>query len=152
MPALNTPQFDWEKSRLPRKAQPVPPIFQPEVAARAIVWAADHHPRELFVGGSTMQAIIGNKLFPGLLDWYLSRTGYQSQQTDEPRDPNRPYNLWEAVPGDPGAHGRFDDRAKGSSILTQLRMNRGRVAALGIGLAGILSGVLLTSWRTDGDR
>ena len=82
MPALNTPQFDWEKSRLSHQAQPVPPIFQPEVAARAIVWAADHHPRELFVGGSTVQAILGNKLFPGLLDWYLSRTGYQSQQTE----------------------------------------------------------------------
>jgi hypothetical protein len=112
MPALNTPQFGWVKSRLPRKAQPVPPIFQPEVAARAIYYAA-HHPcrREYYVGFSTVKAIFGNKLVPSLGDRYLARTGYDAQQHDGAEDPNRPNNLWEAVPGDHGAHGTFDSRA-----------------------------------------
>src|SRR5690348_16456315 len=82
MPALNTPQFDWVKSRLPRKPQPVPPIFQPEVAAEAIVWAADHYRREWYVGGPTVLAIVGNKIAPSLGDWYLSRQGYDAQQYD----------------------------------------------------------------------
>src|SRR5205085_2739538 len=81
MPALNTPQFDWVRSRLRRRAQPVPPIFQPEVGARAVYWAAHHHRREVFVGGPTVAAIVGNKLAPGILDYYLGRTGYDSQQT-----------------------------------------------------------------------
>lgn len=111
MPALNTPQFSWVKSRLPRKAQPVPPIFQPEVGARAVYWAAHHRRRELFVGGSTVAAITGQKLIPGLLDEYLGRTGYRSQQYDGPRDANVPNNLWESVPGDFAAHGTFDEGA-----------------------------------------
>ncbi len=117
MPALNTPQFGWVKSRLPRKAQPVPPIYQPEVAARAIYYAA-HHPerREYYVAGSTVKAIFGNKLAPSFADRYLARTGYDSQQYDGPEDPNRPNNLWEPVPGDHGAHGAFDDRARDHSL------------------------------------
>jgi short-subunit dehydrogenase len=111
MPALNTPQFGWVKSRLPHKAQPVPPIYQPEVAARAVYWAAHHRRREINVGLSTLATVIGNKLIPGLLDHYLGRTGYKSQQTSEPEDPERPSNLWQPVAGDHGAHGRFDDRA-----------------------------------------
>jgi NAD(P)-dependent dehydrogenase (short-subunit alcohol dehydrogenase family) len=114
LPALNTPQFGWVKSRLPNKAQPVPPIFQPEVAARAIVWAADHPRRELYVGWPTVKAILGNKLFAGLLDRYLAQTGYQGQQTAEPADPHRPHNLWQPVDDthDLGAHGSFDRRAR----------------------------------------
>jgi NAD(P)-dependent dehydrogenase (short-subunit alcohol dehydrogenase family) len=108
MPALNTPQFGWVKSRLTHKAKPVPPIFQPEVGARAIYWAAHHRRRELYVGGPTVEAILANKLAPGALDRYLGRTGFRSQQTAEPEDPNRPDNLWEPVPGDHGAHGAFD--------------------------------------------
>lgn len=117
MPALNTPQFGWVKSRLPHKAQPVPPIFQPEVAARAIYYAA-HHPkrREYFVGGSTVKAIFGNKLAPSLADRYLARAGYDSQQYDGREDPYRPNNLWEPVSGDHGAHGDFDSRARSSSL------------------------------------
>ncbi len=145
MPALNTPQFDWVKSRLPHQAQPVPPIFQPEVAARAIVWAAYHHPRELYVGGSTLKAILGNKLLPGLGDWYLSRTGFQSQQTQQPRDPERPNNLWESVPGDYGAHGRFDERSADSSSFLQLREHWKWVAALGAGLASVLMGLAVAA-------
>jgi hypothetical protein len=117
MPALNTPQFGWVKSRLPRKAQPVPPIFQPEVAARAIYYAA-HHPekREYYAGWSTVKAIVGNKLAPSLGDRYLAHNGYEAQQHDGPEDPNRPNNLWEPVAGDHGAHGTFDNLAKASSL------------------------------------
>jgi len=116
MPALNTPQFGWVKSRLKHKAQPVPPIFQPEVGARAIYWAAHHNRREVFVGWPTVAAIEGNKLAPGALDRYLGRTGYTSQQTSEPEDPNRPDNLWKPVEGDYGAHGTFDSRAHPHSL------------------------------------
>ncbi len=116
MPALNTPQFGWVKSRLPHKAQPVPPIYQPEVAGRAIYYAA-HHPgrREYYAACSAVKAIFGNKLAPSFADRYLARTGYESQQYDGPEDPNRADNLWEPVPGDHGAHGNFDSRAKSSS-------------------------------------
>jgi NAD(P)-dependent dehydrogenase (short-subunit alcohol dehydrogenase family) len=115
LPALNTPQFDWVKSRLPNRAQPVPPIYQPEVAADAIVHAAEHPRREVWVGAPTVLAIVGNRLAPWYLDRRLARTGYESQQTSEPEDPDRPDNLWAPLPGDRGAHGRFDDRALASS-------------------------------------
>ncbi len=117
MPALNTPQFGWVKSRLSHKAQPVPPIYQPEVAARAIYYAA-HHPgrREYYAAWSAVVAIMGNKLAPWLADRYLARTGYQSQQYDGLDNPNRPNNLWKPVPGDHGAHGKFDGRARSSSL------------------------------------
>lgn len=133
MPALNTPQFEWVKSRLPRKAQPVPPIFQPEVAARAIYYAAHHRRREIYVGRSTVAAILGEKIAPGLLDIYLGRTGYNSQQHDGHEDPNRPNNLWEPVAGDYAAHGAFDSRASATSPELWLDLNRGwlGVAALG---------------------
>src|SRR5439155_2733750 len=93
MPALNTPQFGWVKSRLKHKAQPVPPIFQPEVGARAIYWAAHHGRRELHVGWPTVEAIVANKFVPGALDHYLARNGFRSQQTSQLEDPNRPDNL-----------------------------------------------------------
>jgi len=116
LPATNTPQFDWTRSRMPRKAQPVPPIFQPEVAARAIHWAAHNERRELYVGWPTVKAIIGDKLAPGLADWYLGRNGYDAQQTDEPETRDRRDNLWEPLPGDHGAHGRFDERDRKSVV------------------------------------
>jgi len=112
MPALNTPQFGWVKSRLPRKAQPVPPIFQPEVAADAIYFAAHNPRREFYVGLPTVGAIVADRIAPGLLDRYLARTGYDSQQYNGAEDPNRPDNLWQPVPGDHGAHGAFDSRAQ----------------------------------------
>ncbi|MFZ0917470.1 MAG: SDR family oxidoreductase [Candidatus Udaeobacter sp.] len=112
MPAFNTPQFGWVKSRLPRKAQPVPPIFQPEVAAEAIYFAAENPRREFYVGLPSVKAIVANKIAPGLLDHMLARTGYDSQQYDGSEDPNRPNNLWQPVPGDRGAHGAFDARAR----------------------------------------
>ena len=136
MPALNTPQFGWVKSRLPRKPQPVPPIYQPEVAARAIVHAAGHYRREWFVGLPTVIAILGNKLAPGLGDWYLGRQGYGSQQYNGPADPNRPNNLDSPVPGDHGAHGDFDARAHNWSFQARLDRHRGWIfAALGLVVA-----------------
>src|SRR5437870_5880922 len=111
LPALNTPQFGWVKSRLPRKAQPVPPIFQPEVAAEAIYFAAHDPRREFYVGAPSVAVITVNKFAPALLDHYLARTGHDSQQHDGEEDPNRPDNLWQPVPGDHGAHGAFDVRA-----------------------------------------
>jgi len=138
MPALNTPQFGWVKSRLQHKAQPVPPIFQPEVGASAIYWAAHHRRRELYVGWPTVKAITGNKIAPGLLDHYLGGTGYDSQQTAEPVEPNRPDNLWKPVAGDHGAHGRFDNRARAHSYQLWADLNRlwiglGVAAATGAG-------------------
>ena len=138
MPALNTPQFGWVKSRLQHKAQPVPPIFQPEVGASAIYWAAHHRRRELYVGWPTVKAITGNKIAPGLLDNYLGGTGYDSQQTAEPVEPNRPDNLWKPVAGDHGAHGRFDNRARAHSYQLWADLNRlwiglGVAAATGAG-------------------
>jgi short-subunit dehydrogenase len=118
LPAVNTPQFRWVKSRLPNKPQPVPPIYQPEVIADAVTSIADHYRRQLYVGMSTVIAIQANKLFPGLGDWYLGKTGYQSQQTDEPADPFARNNLWAPVDDDRdyGAHGTFDDRASSKSL------------------------------------
>jgi NAD(P)-dependent dehydrogenase (short-subunit alcohol dehydrogenase family) len=120
MPAVNTPQFSWVLSRLPRHPQPVPPIYQPEVAAEGVVYAADHPRRkEYWVGGSTVATILAQKVAAPLLDRYLARTGYKSQQTGERAAPGRPSNLWQPVdqpPGsDQGAHGSFDDRSRDHS-------------------------------------
>jgi NAD(P)-dependent dehydrogenase (short-subunit alcohol dehydrogenase family) len=138
LPALNTPQFGWVKSRLPRKPQPVPPIYQPEVAAEAILWASRHWPREYSVNFGTVAVLLGNKLLPGLGDRYLARVGYDAQQHDGAVDPARPHNLWEAIPGDAGAHGDFDDRAWAWTAKLWLSRHRGW---LGLG-AALLSALL----------
>ncbi len=164
LPAMNTPQFDWVKSRLPRRPQPVPPIYEPEVAARAIVWAASHNGRrEMSVGTPTAVAIWGNKFAAGLADRYLARTGYDAQQTDEPADPAWPDNLWTPLPGDHGARGRFGARSANTSVQTWInerlpgaRRRRGRARtgmgrtpmARGLGVsvaAGIVAGAI-GSW------
>jgi len=111
LPALNTPQFDWCEVKLDKQPQPVPPIYQPEVAARAIVWAAYHDKRELNVGFRTSLILWGNKFFPGFGDRYLASKGYSGQLTKEPVKPDRPSNLWHSVSGNFGAHGRFNDVA-----------------------------------------
>jgi short-subunit dehydrogenase len=116
LPALNTPQFDWVKSRLARKAQPVPPLHQPEVAAKAIVWAADHPEREVWVGAPVVKAILADRIMPGRADQWLAAKGYETQQTREREHPGRPDNLWKPVPGNYGAHGRFDAVARRSSF------------------------------------
>ena len=139
MPALNTPQFRWVKSRLPRKGQPVPPIFQPEVAAEAIVWAAYSDRREINVGWPAQKAIWGNNLVPAYADHYLAKHGYDGQMVDEPETPGRPDNLWDPIPGDAGAHGVFDDRASPRSINLELNKRRPWIfAGLAVGLAASL--------------
>lgn len=143
LPAVNTPQFGWVRSRLPRKAQPVPPIFQPELIAEGIAWAADNPSasRELNLGMPTVSAIWGNKLAPSLLDRFLANTGYEAQQTDEPEDPDRPHNLWEPVPGDHGAHGRFNALARDSEWQLWATTHRGTLAVL-----AALGAVAATAW------
>jgi NAD(P)-dependent dehydrogenase (short-subunit alcohol dehydrogenase family) len=138
LPALNTPQFDTVRTRLPRHPQPVPPIYQPEVAARAIV-AAAHRParREWWVGGSTAITLLGNAVAPGIGDRYLAKTGYESQQTETPVQSGRPDNLFEPLPGARSAHGGFDRQAHSRSIQWQLTRHR-RLLAGGAGIGGSL--------------
>jgi NAD(P)-dependent dehydrogenase (short-subunit alcohol dehydrogenase family) len=148
LPAVNTPQFSWLLTKLPRHAQPVPPIYQPEFAARGIVYAADHpRRREYWVGSTTAATIAANAIAPGLLDRYLARTGFSSQQTQERRDPNAPANLWQPADGtdggDFGAHGSFDARAHGTDPQLWASEHHGAVAAgvlgaVGLGLAALV--------------
>jgi NAD(P)-dependent dehydrogenase (short-subunit alcohol dehydrogenase family) len=135
LPALNTPQFEIGRTKLDRHPQPVPPIYQPEVAARAIVWASEHRRREIHVGGATVKTIWGNKLVPGLADRYLARSGVESQLTDEPLTGGRDGNLFAPVPGDHGTRGRFDD-ARSRSLQLALAKHRRAVTGAGLVLAG----------------
>lgn len=138
LPATNTPQHAWSKSRMPRKAQPVPPIYQPEIAARAIHDASHHYRREWNLGLITDVVLLGNTVAPGLGDWYLARTGYESQMTDEPEEPDRAHNLWEPLPGDHGVRGRFNERAYDKSIQWWFTKNRGWLALTALGIAGLV--------------
>lgn len=124
---------------MPREPQPVPPIFQPEIAADAVVYAAHNPRRELYVAWPTVKVIVGNKVAPGLADRYLAHTGYDSQQTEDPVAPDRPDNLFEPVPGDFAAHGRFDDEAKSRSLQLWASLNRRRI---GVGAAGVAAAVV----------
>lgn len=137
LPAVNTPQFDWALNKMKRKAQPVAPIFEPEVAARAIHFAATHHRREVWVGYSTVQAILGNRIAPALLDKYLARTGYSGQLSDIPLPADAPSNLFEPVSGYQTAHGRFDNRAMDMSWEMFTDRHRNMVFA-GVAVAGAL--------------
>jgi NAD(P)-dependent dehydrogenase (short-subunit alcohol dehydrogenase family) len=141
MPALNTPHFGWVKTRLPRKPQPVPPIFQPEVAADAILYAADHDRPELYVGLSTVLAITANRVAPRLVDHYLARNGYDAQQTNGPVSDRRPDNLWHPVGGDHGVHGDFNERAHDRSAHLWMTMNRGWLALAAAGMATALTAI-----------
>lgn len=136
MPALNTPQFNWVRSKLPKKAQPVPPIYQPEIAADAIMYAAHHHRREIYVGASSVKAIVGNKIAPQFADHYLAKAGYKGQMRDEPEDPNRADNLWSPLSGDHGAHGVFDDRARTFSPELWASKNKGWLTVAGAAVVG----------------
>jgi len=149
LPALNTPQFSWVLSRLPRQAQPVAPIYQPEVAARAVLYAADHPiRREHWVGGSTVATLAVNAVAPGLLDRYLARTGFEGQQTGRPRDPVQPANLWEPADGeqgrDFGAHGIFDERSTPRSAQLWASQHHGTLAGVA---GGLVAGLILSSRR-----
>jgi len=139
--AFNTPQFDWGRTCTKSAPQPLGKIFEPEVAADAIVWAAEHRRRELWVGLPAVEAILGTRLVPGLLDRRLASFAYEGQQTDEPVAPGRRDNLYAPVPGDHGAHGRFSDRALSTSWQWALDMHRGWWIGAGIGVV-----VLLVSW------
>ncbi|HEX3875783.1 MAG TPA: SDR family oxidoreductase [Bryobacteraceae bacterium] len=139
LPAMNTPQFTWCRSKMPRHPQPVPPIFQPEVAAERIVWASHHKRREVFVGAPTVIAIEANKIAPGLADRYLGRTGYDSQQTGENVAPDRPDNLFEPLPGDFGAHGAFGAIAHDEAATTWLSAHKGATALAGAAVFGVLA-------------
>ena len=149
MPAVNTPQFSWVLSRLPRHAQPVPPIYQPEFAARGVLFAADHpRRREYWVGASTMGTLAANAIAPGLLDRYLGRTGFASQQTKQTQQPDAPVNLWEPADGDHGhdfgAHGVFDDKSINND--PQLWASHHHTA-LGLAAAGLASSIAGLLWR-----
>jgi NAD(P)-dependent dehydrogenase (short-subunit alcohol dehydrogenase family) len=138
LPGLNTPQFNWVRTRLHKHPQPVPPIYQPEVAARAIAWAAEHPKRELWVGFPTVYTILGEKFVSGLMDRYLAKTNIQAQQAPQPIDPDtRRDNLETPPPGDPGAHGIFDDQAKTRSPQLWLATHKPFLAA---GAAAVAAG------------
>jgi len=148
MPAVNTPQFSWVLSRLPNHAQPVPPIFQPEIAAKAVVYAADHPKRrEYWVGGSTAATLAANAVAPGLLDRYLAKTGFKSQQTDEPRSPDQPANLWQSADGpdghDFGAHGIFGNESKSRSAQLWASQHHGLLA--GVGASAVAAGAAVVA-------
>ncbi|QBD78321.1 SDR family NAD(P)-dependent oxidoreductase [Ktedonosporobacter rubrisoli] len=148
LPAVNTPQFGWVKSRLPHKAQPVPPIYQPEVIADAVTYVADHYRRQFYVGMSTVVVIQGNKVAPGYGDRYLGKTGFSSQQTGEPKDPDAPNNLWRPVDEDRdyGTHGAFDSRAADTSLQVWANTKRGLLSLVGASLAAVVFAAVL--WRS----
>ena len=152
LPAINTPQFGWEKSRLPKQAQPVPPIYQPEVAADAILWAARHRRREIVVGDVNSAIVWGNKFLPNVGDWYLAKTGYDSQQTDAPRDPEQPYNLWEPVPGDHGAHGAFDEISHTYSWQFWVNTHLLQLGLAAVGAVGGAADGVVAPWSRAGIR
>ncbi len=140
LPALNTPQFEHSRAKLPMRPQPVPPIYQPELAAKAIAWAADSGEREVYVGAPTWKTIWGGRLAPGFADRYLARTGYESQQTDQPMDGERAGNLFQAVDRDAGAEGEFGHRARRRSPLLWLATHRGAVGAAAAGVLATAAG------------
>jgi NAD(P)-dependent dehydrogenase (short-subunit alcohol dehydrogenase family) len=140
LPGVNTPQFDWVRTRLHRHPQPVPPVYQPEVAARAIVFAAQHPRRELWVGLPTVYTILGERVVSGLMDRYLAKTNIGAQEAKQPIDPaERPDNLFAPPPGDPGAHGAFDDKATPGSRQLWLTMHKGPLVAAALAAAGALA-------------
>ncbi len=149
--AFNTPQFQWARTRLPRRPQPVPPIYQPEVAARGIHYAAHHHRRELWVGYPAVKAIIGNGLVPWLADRILAKKGYSGQMGDEPVPADRPDNLFESVDHDFGTHGRFDDRSRKFSPQLWANTHRRGVAAGLLGAALLAAHAVLARRRSQRD-
>lgn len=142
LPAVNTPQFDWSANKMGRRARPVAPVYQPEVPARAIYFAATHRRREVWVGTSTIQAILGNRLAPGLLDWYLAKTAYKGQLREEAAPGESKGNLFEPVPGDFAAHGDFDKESRKFSL--EMFTDRHKAAVMGTAVAALaLGGIAL---------
>jgi NAD(P)-dependent dehydrogenase (short-subunit alcohol dehydrogenase family) len=149
MPGLNTPQFEWGRSKMPWRARPVAPVYQPEVAAEAIIWSAHHRRRELWVAPSTVKSILAQRVAPGFGDWYAARAAYSGQQTDEPENPSRPDNLWGPVDaeGDFGAHGPFDREARRRSWQLWADTHRGWLMLATAGLAGVACAAWLGNGR-----
>jgi NAD(P)-dependent dehydrogenase (short-subunit alcohol dehydrogenase family) len=143
LPAINTPQFHWARSRLPRRPQPVPPIHEPDVAAEAIFKAALEAPRELWVGAPTMEAILGTMAAPGVLDRMMATRAWDGQMTDEPATQG-PDNLFEPVEGEFGAEGRFAKRAKPRALSVSASLVRG---VAGTTMAGVALGLLALAWN-----
>jgi NADP-dependent 3-hydroxy acid dehydrogenase YdfG len=139
LPAVNTPQFDWCRTHMPRAPRPVSPVFQPELIARAVVWASYRGRREVTLGWPALKAIWGNKILPSFADWYLARTGYDAQSADLAVTPARPDNLWHAVPGDAGAHGRFGTEARSASVQHWLDRHRAGWGLVCLGALGALA-------------
>ncbi len=146
LPAVNTPQFDWAKNKTGHEARPVPPVYQPEVAARAIVFGAYAKRREIWVGVPTIVAILANRIAPSFADRYLAKNGYSGQITSKVKSPDAPSNLYDPVPGDYGAHGRFDKTARTSSW--EMFTSEHRVVAA-VGVVGILYGLHRLAKRFD---
>lgn len=143
LPAMNTPQFGWVMNKLPNKPRPMGTVFEPEVAAKAIVFAATHQRRQVYVGYPTFEAIIANKIAPGLMDKYLGKIGYKGQQTEEKKDPNHQNNVWQPLPGDRGPHGTFGKEAHHHSLALWFVMHK----ELGwFGLLCVLALIILSVW------
>ncbi|WP_108213703.1 SDR family oxidoreductase [Pontibacter mucosus] len=143
LPAMNTTQFGFVKSRIPHKPRPMGKIYQPEVAAQAVLYAAEHDRREINVGWPTLQAIVGNKIAPWFADYVLAKNGYKGQQTDEPEDPSRKHNLWEPLPGDHGAHGLFGSQATNFSPQLWASLHRKEILSAAVAVGAI---VLFGKW------
>jgi len=152
LPGVNTPQFDWIRAKLPGEPRPVGTVYQPEVAARAIFDAAHSTRKEMLVGGPTVQAVWGNKIASPLLDEYLGRTGFQSQQDPQPVSPDRRDNLFEPVPGDHGAHGRFDDEATDRSAELWFSAHKKEVGIAALGAAAIGAGFMLAGRAREREK
>ena len=147
LPAVNTPQFDHCLAKMPNHPQPVPPIYQPEIAARAIAWAATYPRREYWVGATTAATILANRFVPGLLDRYLAMTNYRAQQTGRPLQPDRRTNLWDPIEGDPGAHGDFDARSERRSPQAWASRHRRQLLAAAAAASIAVGGVVATATR-----
>ncbi len=147
LPAVNTPQFNWALNKMGKRAKPVAPIYQPEVPARAIFFAATHKRRQIWVGYPTVQAILANRIAPGLIDRYLAKAGYSGQLTDTPLGPDAPANLFEPVPGAYGAHGRFDAKAKSGSW--EMFTDRHRTAFWAVAAVALVAGVHQLAKKLD---
>jgi hypothetical protein len=150
LPGVNTTQFTWGRTKLPKQTQPVPPIYQPEIAADAIHWAAYHRRRQVYVGAPTVLNVVGERVAPGFLDWYLAKTGYGSQMTERPLDGGPGHdNLYEPADADEdrGAHGPFDAEAHSHSFQTTLTKHRRLAGSLAAGVGAAVAGAALLRKR-----
>ena len=136
LPAVNTPQAVRQRNKLPQQAQPMPPLFSPESIAESVIWAIEHGPREMLIGGPTVQAVWGQKFVPALLDRYLANKGFEPQMADEPNDQHGRDILFAPLPGDPGAHGPYRDREREADLQMRLRLHTKAIAAA-MGLIGL---------------